>query len=146
MTDPGPDPVTEQWIFGGSVIHSGRRAHLWLDPTGRELVYAAQGSYAVGYVYDVHVTRQGDRVTRHGRPTSTGDTADDATRDSLAARHRATETTLDVQRRDRAARRDDPVERAIAHLCDLAARVPQSQRTAFAAYVAVRLARSWSAK
>jgi hypothetical protein len=49
MTDPGPDPVTEQWIFGGSVIHSGRRAHLWLDPTGRELVYAAQGSYAVGF-------------------------------------------------------------------------------------------------
>jgi hypothetical protein len=103
MTDPGPDPVTERWIFGGSAIHSGRRAHLWLDPTGRELIYAAQG-------------------------------------------HRATETTLDVQRRDRAARRDDPVERAIAHLCDLAARVPQSQRTAFAAYVAVRLARSWSAK
>jgi hypothetical protein len=74
MTDPGPDPVTEQWIFGGSVIHSGRRAHLWLDPTGRELIYAAQSSYAVGYVYDVHVTRQGDRL-QATRPTTPRGTA-----------------------------------------------------------------------
>lgn len=39
---------------------------------------------------------------------------------------------------------DDPLERAIERLVELAGHVPHSQRTGFAAYVTTRLMRAWS--
>lgn len=83
-------------------------------------------------------------MTLYGSPQYTGERSDDeALVDKLAAQHRAAEVTLDLAARERADKRDDPVERAIERLVDLASAVPASQRTGFAVYVATRLTRAW---
>ncbi len=147
MTDEQkPVTHTEQWVFGGSRVgRSGKRLHCWVDPDGEDLLYAPKGRYAIGSVYEAEVVRHDNGgVTRYGQPRYTGARCDDeALVDRLAAQHRAAEVELDLAARERADRRDDPLERAIERLVEVAAHVPHSQRTGFAVYVATRLMRSW---
>jgi len=139
-----PTPQVERWVFGGSRVGKGdKRMHCWVDPDGRHLMFKASGRFTVGSVYEARVTRNDDGVTLHGTPRYTGDRADDDLHGTLSARHRAAEVALDLTARERADKRADPLEHAIARLCDLAADVPASQRTGFAVYVATRLTRAW---
>ncbi|WP_194909599.1 hypothetical protein [Catenulispora rubra] len=93
-------------------------------------------------VYEVEVSRpDGGRITRHGDPCYTGDKAEAAVRDALSARHRAAEATLDLAAHERRAKADDPLETAIERLRELLQAVKPNQRTAFWAYVIVRLNR-----
>ncbi|MBO0759067.1 MAG: hypothetical protein J2P54_24755 [Bradyrhizobiaceae bacterium] len=139
------EPAIEQWIFGGTRVGSkDRRWHLWIGPDAEPMHFKASGSYAVGSIYDVKVTRLNGKATMHGHPVYMGmQSEDDDLIDSLSAKHRAAEETLRLLAKERAAKRDDPVELAIARLCDLAANVPASQRGTFAQYVTYRLTRSW---
>ncbi|MBM7771954.1 hypothetical protein JOD54_002158 [Actinokineospora baliensis] len=91
------------------------------------------------------MTRDDDGGTYlHGRPGYTGDRSEDEElRDQLSAKTRAAELQLGLDARERAAKREDPVELAIKRLEYLTASMHPSSRTAFATYVAVRLARAW---
>ncbi|MFD9961697.1 hypothetical protein [Amycolatopsis sp. NPDC058986] len=136
--------ATERWVFAGSRVDQGKRAHAWVDPGGAHRVFKTQGSYTVGAVYAAEVSRDGDRVTLYGRPKYLGDFCEDtALVDQLAARHRAAEAALSLAASERAAKQNDPVERAIDRLAELAAHVAPAQRTEFAAYVLRRLFRGW---
>jgi hypothetical protein len=140
------EPTAERWTFGGSRIGGkGQRVHAWIDEHGNEMIFKASGSYSVGSVYTASVTRSGaDRVTRHGHPVYYGRSDDETLRERLSALHRAAETTLSVAARERADKRDDPVELAIERLGELAAHIPPSQRANFAAYVAYRIGKFWN--
>lgn len=144
MSEPIPTPSPEIWTFGGSRVGTGgKRIHCWLDPTGDELYFRSVGSgYAVGSHYEVMISRDGDRITRHGTPTYTGKRADENIREGLNAKHRAAEVALTLAARERADKRDDALELAIDHLCSMARNVPHSQRVGFATYVLSRLLRS----
>jgi hypothetical protein len=147
MTDEvsEPRPQVERWVFGGSRVgKSNKRMHCWVDPDGRHRIFTASGRFAVGSVYEARVVRHDDGgMTLYGTPQYTSERADDDLRDKLAAQHRAAEVALDLAARERADKRDDPVEQAIERLCELAAHVPASQRTGFAVYVTTRLTRAW---
>jgi hypothetical protein len=134
-------------VFGGSRIGTKKqRLHAWINEADEELLFKAQGSYTVGAIYDVQVTRPDtDRLVRHGQPKYAGGRADTELHERVAARHRAAEAELGLLARERAAKKDDPVEAAIEHLVTLSRLVPASQRTAFLTYVMARLARSWLA-
>jgi hypothetical protein len=129
-------------------------AHAWETRTGdgisgsartaNQCISKASGSFVVGSIYDVKATRPNGQATMHGHPVYTGmQSEDDDLIDSLSAKHRAAEETIRLLAKERAAKRDDPVELAIARLCDLAANVPAPQRGTFAHYVTYRLTRSW---
>lgn len=140
-----PTPQAERWVFGGSRVGTGnKRMHCWVDANGRNRIFTASGRFTVGSVYEARVTHKADGgVTLHGTPRYTGDRADDDLHGTLVARHRAAEVELDLVARERADKRADPLEHAIARLCKLAAEVPASQRTGFAVYVTTRLTRAW---
>lgn len=139
------EPAIEQWIFGGARVgNKDRRWHQWIGADGEPMHFKASGSFVVGSIYDVKVTRPNGEVTMHGHPVYTGtQSEDDDLIDGLSAKHRAAEETIRLLAKARAAKRDDPVELAIARLCDLASNVPASQRGTFAQYVTYRLTRSW---
>ncbi|MFE0025515.1 hypothetical protein [Amycolatopsis sp. NPDC059021] len=138
------EKATERWVFGGSRVDQGKRAHAWVAPDGAHRVYKTRGSYTVGAIYAAAVARDGDRVTLYGTPTYLGDFCEDAALvDQLAARHRAAEAALSLAASERAAKQNDPLERVIDRLTELAAHVAPSQRTGFAAYVLTRLMRGW---
>jgi hypothetical protein len=149
MTDQqrpaGPEPHTERWIFGGSRLGAGdKRVHAWVDPTGRHLLFKASGSFVVGSIYGARVVRDGECITLYGKPDYTGDRCDDlVVVEELSAAHRAAEVALGLAVRERADKRNDPVEQAIDHLAELAGHIPASPRTGFAVYVTVRLVRTW---
>lgn len=132
-------------MFGGSRIGPKKqRLHAWVDEHGEELLFKAVGSYTVGSIYDVQVTRTDqEHLVRHGQPKYAGGRADTELHEKVAARHRAAEAELGLLARERAAKKDDPVELAIEHLVTLSRKVPASQRTAFLAYVMARLCRTW---
>jgi hypothetical protein len=139
---------TERWVFGGSRADNGKRYHCWVDAHGTTRLYKATGRFVVGSIYETTVQRHDNpatagRVTLYGTPRYTGDRADKDLHGTLAAQHRAAEVALDLAARERADKRADPLEHAIARLCELAAKVPASQRTGFAVYVATRLTRAW---
>lgn len=137
-----PEPTTERWVFGGSRIIKGKRYHAWIDPSGTELLYAPVGSPTVGSIYEVKVARRDDIISKYKHATVyTGDRADPELRDRLFAQHRAAETALSLASRERADKRDDPVEKAIERLVELGRNVPASQRTGFASYIVARLIR-----
>jgi hypothetical protein len=48
MTDPAPgaapEPAAETWTYGGiRAGKDGKRRHAWLDPGGKELLFASAG-------------------------------------------------------------------------------------------------------
>ncbi|HEX5119834.1 MAG TPA: hypothetical protein VFW65_32005 [Pseudonocardiaceae bacterium] len=139
-----PEPALERWVFGGSRVGSkDQRVHAWIDSSGDELWYAPKGHPTIGCVYEVMVTRTDKRIAR-GAPSFTGQQSEDTELvDRLSALHRAAEVDLSMRARERAVKRDDPIEQAIGRLAELARNVPANQRTAFAAYVTVRLLRGW---
>ncbi|MEU8317117.1 hypothetical protein AB0C33_02000 [Nonomuraea sp. NPDC048881] len=134
------EPQEEVWTFGGSRVSSdGKRVHAWIDPNGVPLLYAAKGTYAIGSLYKVKVLRKGERTTRYGEPQYTGERTSEEFREGLWAEHKAAEATLALKAKERADKRDDPIEDAIDKLAYLISTVPVSQRTNLRAYVISRL-------
>lgn len=134
----------ELWTFGGSRVGKGdKRIHAWIGPDGNEMAFKASGQYSVGSLYRVKVEREGLKVSMFGTPEYTGERAESGLIERLSAKHRATEVTLGMKARERADKRDDPLEEAIGRLVKLAAHVPASQRVAFSAYVTEKLMRGW---
>jgi hypothetical protein len=139
----GDGELTERWVFGGSRVAKGdKRVHEWIEPSGETLWFKASGAYVVGSIYDVVVRRDGERTTKVGTPRYTGERTEDAELlDRLSVEHRAAELRLTLKAKERADKRDDPLEKAIDRLAELAVHVPPPQRRAVAVYVALRLMR-----
>jgi len=134
----------EKWVFGGSRISGkGQRVHAWVDESGAELLFKPQGHPAVGYVYGVRVVRNGDRISKYPDPEFTNERADTALIEELSVKHKAAETRLSQLSRERAAKKDDPLESAINELCRLAKFVPVNQRTALVAHIINRVTKAW---
>ena len=75
----GPvDAAPERWVYGGIRVLDGKRVHAWIDPSGRELLYAHKRAttWAIGSFYTVQVSRHGTGTRLHGEPAYTGEQAD----------------------------------------------------------------------
>lgn len=134
----------EEWVYGGSRVGKDhKRIVAWVGPDNDEQCFKAGGSYIVGSVYRVKVIRKDDRVSMIGTPKYSGErSSDKELLNSLSAQHRAAELTLSVKARERADKRDDPLEQLLKQLEELAAYVPATQRAAFAGYVTHRIMRA----
>ncbi len=144
------NPPTERWIYGGIRDLDGKRVHAWLDPTGRELLYAHKrgGGWAVGSYYTAQVTHDGTTRVLHGLPTYTGDTTDnDALRRRLWASHTAAQARLAELAQERNAARRNAIDEALQPLIAAARSLKTSaDRDAFTAYVLRRLINAWATR
>src|SRR5439155_11085130 len=65
------EPTEERWAYGGIRLLRAERMFAWLPDagSGEELLFRPmKGSYTVGLVYRVFVTRSDGRVVMHGWP------------------------------------------------------------------------------
>lgn len=143
-----PEATEEVWTFAGSRVGNEKtRRHAWMTQDGSLRYFRPSGSYTVAGEYLVRVSRTDDgHTTMHGEPVFRDPSTDAALTDQLWARHRAAEAELRRRQRERAARRDDPVEQAVSRLAELARHVSSSQRPDFAAHVLSRIVRAWETK
>jgi hypothetical protein len=149
MTQPGPEPATEVWTYGGvRVGNNGKRLHAWLDPGGEELLFSRTGArMAVGSHYTVQVSRRDGTITLHGTPTYADSAGDEAARRALWAEHTVAQTRLEMIRAERNAARRSALDEALAPLLEVAAPLRTSaERDALAAYVLRKLHTAWNRK
>lgn len=113
-------PNTERWTFHGRRYSNVSRKifYVWHDGTEERRFGKADKNLVIGGLYDVKISREGDRVTMHGVPEFTNQTVSD----TLAMR------TLDrdawnQQQRDRSNKRmneltelDDIVDDLLPHI------------------------------
>lgn len=137
--------TVERWTFGGTRLGSkNERFHLWIDEQGVRLLFKPEGSPVVGGIYEVRVTRHPDKVSFYPNSLKfTGEKCEQQLLESLTAHHRAALSTLELISLERAAKKDDPLENAITHLCRMAGSVPARQRHALIGYIIHRLNKSW---
>ena len=136
----------ERWTYGGVRMTTDRkRTAMWIDPSGRELLFAAKASTrgAVGMVYNVTVVRPGgDRVSMIGAPVWTGEAhPDDEYRLRLAAAARAAEVRLAAVSAER--RYEDELDQALEPLLAVARKMRAADRTALLAYVIRKIGGVW---
>jgi hypothetical protein len=148
-TDAGPDTTTERWIYGGIRVLDGKRVHAWIDPGGRELLYAHKraGNWAIGSSYTAQVIRTGPSTALYGTPTYTGngDTPDELRRE-LWANHLAARTRLSDLTQERKAAQRNAIDEALRPLLAAARTVKTSaDRDALIAYVMRQLITAWHA-
>jgi len=141
---------TERWTYGGIRALDGKRVHAWIDPTGREMLYAHKrgGGWAIGSYYTAHISRDGTTTRLHGLPAYTGEgTDDDALRRDLWASHTAAQTRLAELAQERNAARRNAIDDALQPLIAAARSLKTSaDRDAFAAYVLRQLINAWSTR
>lgn len=151
MTEP--KIVEETWIFGGTRVSKGAKAHAWVPtasagaPDG-ELWFKASGSYAVGAAYTVRVSRTETSTTKHGAPVfaSSAGALTGWTPEALAAlsaHHSAAETRLRLAAMERNVKRSSELDAALEPLLAIAGRMTAPDRAAFVAYVTTRIASPW---
>lgn len=148
--DEARDLPTERWIYGGIRALDGKRVHAWIDPTGRELLYAHRrgGGWAIGSYYIAHITREGTTTRLHGLLTYTGAGIDnDALRRNLWANHTAAQARLADLAHERNASRRNAIDEALQPLLDAARSLKTSaERDAFTAYVLRHIINAWSTR
>jgi hypothetical protein len=151
--DPGTDAVpgttTQRWIYGGIRVLDGKRIHAWIDPAGRELLYAHTRSVsrAIGSYYTTQVVRAGSSTSLYRTPTYAADGyAPDEQRQQLWAKDTAARARLaDLNQQHKAAQRNavDEAQRpliAAAHSLKTSA-----DRDAFTTDMMRQLIGSWAA-
>jgi hypothetical protein len=149
-TDEVAELPTERWIYGGIRALEGKRVYAWIDPSGRELLYAHKrgGGWAIGSYYTAQISRDATTTRLHGLPTYTGDaTDDDALRRDLWASHTAAQARLADLTRERNAARRNAIDEALQPLIAAARSLKTSaERDAFTAYVLRHLISSWATR
>jgi hypothetical protein len=141
------EPAAEVWTYPGIRVGArGTRVHAWLDARGEELWFAKTGARAaVGSLYTVQVTRNGDATSIQGTPTYTGRAVGDQTRQRLWTEHTTATARLQMIRSERAASRRNALDEAIAPLLELARPLrTAADRDALAAYVIRKLHNTWT--
>lgn len=145
MSDDGK--ATEEWHAAGlRVGKGGKRAYAWVDAGHHVLTFPQRsGTYSLGAVYEVEVSRDGDNLVMFGSPRFVGprDPEDKRVLD-WRIREVAAEGELEHDRQLRAAKDNDPLDAALAPLLDVASRLrTRVQRRAFTAEVLRRLEAGW---
>lgn len=145
MSETHTPRVDEHWVYGGTRVGlKDKKFAAWIDPSGEELYFPYASRYIVGSIYTFSVLREGDQISRRPQGEYVGRSDDNELRTTLHARHRAAETALDEIRRQRADKRDDPLDDAIEALASLVRAVPSPQRQAFAVYLMTRFTKAWT--
>jgi hypothetical protein len=141
------DVVEERWVYGGIRVLDNKRVHAWIDPSGRELLYAHKrsGTWAVGSFYTARVTRNGPHTTLYATPSYHGDGyADTGLRRRLWAQDTAARARLALVAQERNAARRNAIDEALMPLLDVARTLKTgADRDAFTAYVIRQLAAAW---
>jgi hypothetical protein len=144
-TDPAEH--VERWTYGGvRVTRDRKRAVLWLDPDGNEMLFAAKPATrggAVGMIYRATIIRRPTGgVSMVGRPEWTAEAhPDPELRAELAARSHAAETTLAGISMER--RHADDLDAALAPLLAIARRLRGADRAALLAHVIRKIGEVW---
>jgi hypothetical protein len=136
----------EDWVYGGIRVLDGKRVHAWIDPSGRELLYAfkSASTWAIGSYYAAQVSRHDAATTLHGTPTYTGERADDDLRRHLWAADAAARAQLASLAQERNDRRRNAIDEALEPAVAIARTLRSGpERDAFTAYVLRRLLAAW---
>jgi hypothetical protein len=140
---PSAEPQTEQWVYAGLRIdNGGKKRYAWIDPAGRERWFSKGAAHhVIGAAYDVHVTYNDDRCTRHGDPTfARAADHDDPKVAEYEAADRIAKTHLASRQRERNAARTSALDEAIVPLERIAAHfVSGADLDALTAYVTRRI-------
>jgi hypothetical protein len=138
--------TAERWTYGGHRVLDGKRVHAWIDPSGRELLYAFKRAtiWAIGSYYTAHVSREDTTTRLHNTPTYTGEQADDDLRRHLWAADTAARAQLARLAQERNDARRNALDDALAPILAVAATLKTGpDRDAFTAYVLRRLLAAW---
>jgi hypothetical protein len=148
-TDAVPGATTKRWIFGGIRVLDGKRIHAWIDPAGRELLYAHTRSVSrsIGCYHTAQVVRAGSSTSLCGAPTYAADGyAPDEQRQQLWAKDTAARARLADLNQERKAAQRNAVDEALRPLIAAPRSLKTSaDRDAFIAYVMRQLIGSWAA-
>jgi hypothetical protein len=141
---PEPDNWTDEtWVYAGIRELNGKRAHSWLDPSKRELLYSGKGSYVIGGLYAVQVNRSAGRVTRR-HPEYTGEFVGSDERGPLNAADTAARIRLARLAQERKDGASSALDNAIDPLVEIARTLRTgADRDALAAYVIRRIGTAW---
>lgn len=144
-----PQPVTERWAFAGQRLTAkGPLANIWVDNAGNgeELWFPGKGKHIIGTLYDVNVTRHGERLTRHGDPKYTGTRLphdDDRVR-RWAVHDNAAHVQHQQRRAEANAAKRDAIDQALEPLVKIASTCrTRTERDALLATVIRRLTAHW---
>jgi hypothetical protein len=146
MNDPQPTPTVERWIYGGLRLGTGNhKCHAWsTEGSDHELLFRHKrsGSWAIGGIYLVTVTRDDGKVYLHDPQSATfaGRAGDLTERGRLEAMDLATRTELAAITLQRKAKTDPALDEALQPLLAIAAQLPtQIQVRALIGYVTEKL-------
>lgn len=130
------EPVAERWTYAGVRELEGKRVHGWLTPDDRTVLYRESGAhYAIGSVYEVRVSRTGDRTTRHGDPAYTSDRANPGLVAELNAKDHAARVMLAQLARERSDAKRNELDQALEPLREIARKLNRFERDALAVTV-----------
>lgn len=150
MTEEKKDerPI-ERWFCAGlRVSTDGKRMTGWLEPGGQIYYFTEKTTFALGFAYDVRVTRKGDDGVTRGKPVYVGrakpEEVPEETLNQWRMANLDAEQHLARQSREKKAKSSDPLADAMlplntyAHACRTT-----SQRDALIADVIRRLNVAW---
>src|SRR5438874_626724 len=103
LIEPSGEPTTEWWAYGGIRVLYGGRMLAWLTDSGdgEELLFEPRrrgGSFTVGLLYPVFVTRRDGRTHVHGSPGKAHGRVDATLAALLRAEHYAAQARLALLR------------------------------------------------
>jgi hypothetical protein len=140
----------EEWTYGGIRFYQGKRYQAWILPEGgKERLFKASGTFAVGGIYNVNVERRPDGISMIGTPKwvgGGGHVQDRELRADIEAKHAAGMAAYNAHRQEQAAMKEDSViDDVINATANAIRRAPMNQRVALAAYVIAQInKRIWS--
>lgn len=144
--DEPANAAPEQWVYGGIRVWDGKRVHAWIDPAGRELLYAHKrgSNRAIGSFYTAQVSRHDGTTRLHNEPTYTGEQADDDLRRHLWAADTAARAHLARLAQERNDARRNALDEAVEPVLAVARTLKTGpDRDAFTAYVLRRMLSTW---
>lgn len=99
LSEQAGEPTTEWWAYGGIRVRYGGRMLAWLTDSGAggELLFEPRrhgGSFTVGLLYPVRVTRRDGRTHVHGSPGKAHGRVDTTLAALLRAEHHAAQARL----------------------------------------------------
>lgn len=144
--DEAAGAAPERWVYGGIRVLDGKRVHAWIDPSGRELLYAFKRAshWAIGSFYTAEVSRQDSTTRLHNTPAYTGEQADDELRRHLWAADTAARTQLARLAQERNDARRNAIDEVLEPVLAVARTLKTGpDRDAFTAHVLRRLLSAW---
>lgn len=143
------EKTTERWHYAGRRLDGkGRTLHAWRTPDGSVVLFSKAPGVAIGAVYDVDVSRDGERTTMYGSPRFAGRSAelelelDDELVAGWQAEDAAARHDAEQAREEKRAEKDPELEAALDVLRrHFGACRSYSAKWSFAQWVAAEVAR-----